>query len=168
MRSFGMSEQQVEQVWAGFRAAESLSRIGRREGVPLQHVRRYLNQHGGVRPLPAARSPRQLTAVQREEISRGAARGESFRVIAARLGCARTTVSREVGRNGGREAYRAAAAEVAAFERACRPKVSKLHLVLDQVGLTVDVVVGGLFAEGKAAGLREHGVQSTSETTQVT
>lgn len=34
-----------------------------------------------------------------------------------------------------------------------------IHLVLDQVGLTVDVVVGGLFAEGKAAGLREHGVQ---------
>jgi len=34
-----------------------------------------------------------------------------------------------------------------------------IHLVLEQVGLTVDVVVGGLFAEGKAAGLREHGVQ---------
>ena len=99
MRSFGMSKQQVEQVWAGFRAGESLSRIGRREGVPLQRVRRYLNQHGGVRPLPARRSSRQLTAVQREEISRGVARGESFRVIAARVRCAHTTVSREVGRN---------------------------------------------------------------------
>jgi len=126
MRSFGMSKQQVEQVWAGFRAGESLSRIGRREGVPLQRVRRYLNQHGGVRPLPARRSSRQLTAVQREEISRGVARGESFRVIAARLRCAHTTVSREVGRNGGRDAYRAAAADVAAFDRAHRPKVSKL------------------------------------------
>lgn len=31
MRSFGMSEQQVEQVWVGFRAGESLSQIGRRE-----------------------------------------------------------------------------------------------------------------------------------------
>jgi len=128
MRSFGMSEQQVEQVWVGFRAGESLSRIGRREGVPLQHVRRYLNQHGGVRPLPASRSPRQLTVVQREEISRGVARGESFRVIAAGLGCAHTTVSREVARNGGRDAYRAAAADVAAFARARRPKVSKLAL----------------------------------------
>jgi len=46
-----MSEQQVEQVWVGFRAGESLSRIGRREGVPLQHVRRYLNQQ------PSAEGP---------------------------------------------------------------------------------------------------------------
>jgi len=121
--------QQVEQVWVGFRAGESLSRIGRREGVPLQHVRRYLNQHGGVRPSPAGRSPRQLSVVQREDISRGVARGESFRVIAAGLGCSHTTVSREVARNGGRDAYRAAAADVAAFGRARRPKVSKLAAV---------------------------------------
>jgi len=47
MRSFGMPEQQVEQVLVGFQADESLSRIGRREGVPLQHVRRFLNQHDG-------------------------------------------------------------------------------------------------------------------------
>ncbi|WP_460863513.1 HAD family hydrolase [Rhodococcus aerolatus] len=33
-----------------------------------------------------------------------------------------------------------------------------VHLVLDRVGLLVDVAVGGLFAEGKAAALREHGV----------
>jgi len=126
MRSFGMSEQQVEQVWVGFRAGESLSRIGRREGLPLQRVRRYLNQHGGVRPLPSRRSTRQLTAEHREEISRGVARGESFRVIAARVGCAHTKVSREVARNGGREAYRTAAADTAAFVRARRPKASKL------------------------------------------
>ena len=126
MRSFGMSEQQVEQVWVGFRAGESLSRIGRREGVPKQQVARYLQSHGGVRPLPARRSPRHLSVGQREEISRGLARGESFRVIAAGVGCAHTTVSREVARNGGRDAYRAAAADAAAFGRARRPKVSKL------------------------------------------
>lgn len=33
-----------------FRSGEWWSRIGRREGVPLRHVRRYLNQQGGVRP----------------------------------------------------------------------------------------------------------------------
>ena len=71
MRSVGMSEQQVEQVWAGFRAGESLSRIGRREGIPKQQVARYLQRLGGVRPLPARRSPRQLSVVQREEFSRG-------------------------------------------------------------------------------------------------
>jgi IS30 family transposase len=126
MRSFGMSEQQVEQVWVGFRAGESLSRIGRTEGVPKQQVARYLQSHGGVRPLPARRSPRHLSVVAREEISRGLAQGESFRVIAAGLGCSHTTVSREVARNGGRDAYRAAAADAAAFGRARRPKASKL------------------------------------------
>lgn len=34
-----------------------------------------------------------------------------------------------------------------------------VHLVLGRVGLAVDAAVGGLFAERKAAGLREHGVQ---------
>ena len=34
MRSFGMSVLQVERVWVGFRAGESLSRIGRSGGVP--------------------------------------------------------------------------------------------------------------------------------------
>ena len=121
-----MSEQQVEQVWVGFRTGESLSRIGRTEGVPKQQVARYLQSHGGVRPLPAQRSPRHLSIGQREEISRGLARSESLRVIAAGLGCAHTTVSREVARNGGRDAYRAASADVAAFVRARRPKVSKL------------------------------------------
>ena len=126
-----------------FLVGESLSRIGRREGVPLQHVRRYLNQHGGVRPLPARRSPRQLSVVAREEISRGVTRGESFRVIAVGLGCAHTTVSREVARNGGRDAYRAAAADTAAYVRAQRPKASKLAV---SPGLRA-VVEGGLELE---------------------
>lgn len=126
MGSFTMSEQQVEQVWLGFRAGDSLSRIGRREGVPKQVVGRYLQSHGGVRPVPARRSPRQLSLRIREEISRGLARGESFRGIGARVGHAHTTISREVARNEGRAAYRAATADAAAYERAHRPKVSKL------------------------------------------
>ncbi len=76
--------------------------------------------------MPASRSPRRLSAVQREEIPRGVAKGESFRLIATGPGCAHTTVSREVARNSGREAYRAAPADVGAFVRAGRPKVSKL------------------------------------------
>ena len=51
MRSVGMSEQQVEQVWVRFRAGDSLSRIGRREGIPKQQVARYLQRLGGVRPV---------------------------------------------------------------------------------------------------------------------
>ncbi len=43
-----------------------------------------------------------MTFDEREEISRGLAGGESLRVIAARLGRASSTVSREVAGNGGR------------------------------------------------------------------
>lgn len=50
---------------------------------------------------------RRLTAVEREEISRGLARGEGFSAIAKRLGRTASTVSREVGRNSGKSGYRA-------------------------------------------------------------
>jgi IS30 family transposase len=65
---------------------------------------------------------------EREEISRGVAAGESCRKVAARLGRAPSTVSRELARNGGRGRYRAQAADAAAFRRAQRPKPAKLVL----------------------------------------
>jgi IS30 family transposase len=52
----------------------------------------------------------------------------SCRQIAARLGRAPSTVSRELARNGGRHRYRAQAADAAAFGRAQRPKAAKLVL----------------------------------------
>lgn len=76
-------------------------------------------------PVPN-RSPLRLSAVEREEISRGVAAGESLRVIAGRLGRAPSTVSREVARNGGRRRYRACGADRAAVQNMRRPKVAKL------------------------------------------
>jgi IS30 family transposase len=67
-----------------------------------------------------------LSLVEREEISRGMAAGESLRSIAARLGRSASTVSREVAGNGGRFGYRAHRADQAAWNRARRPKVCKL------------------------------------------
>ncbi|MDP9394141.1 MAG: helix-turn-helix domain-containing protein, partial [Actinomycetota bacterium] len=93
----------------------------------MQHVRRYVAQTGGVRPRPAGRSPRHLSLQEREEVSRGLAAGWSMRRIAAGLGRPASTVSREVARNGGREAYRAHDADGAAYERAQRPKPGKLR-----------------------------------------
>jgi IS30 family transposase len=46
--------------------------------------------------------------------------------MAASLGRAPSTVSREIRRNGDQEGYRANQAEQAAWDRACRPKVCKL------------------------------------------
>jgi IS30 family transposase len=115
-----------EEVWASWRVGDSLSRIARGQRMPLQHVRRYLMQTGGVRVVPPRRSPRQLSVGEREEISRGIAAGCSARTIAARLGRSHTSVSREIVRNGGRERYRAERADAAAWQWARRPKTAKL------------------------------------------
>jgi IS30 family transposase len=63
-----------------------------------------------------------LTLAEREDISRGIASGATFRSIAARLGRAPSTVSREVARHGGRNRYRAARADDRAWQSALRPK----------------------------------------------
>jgi len=67
-----------------------------------------------------------LTLAEREEISRGLMAGVSVRSIASSLDRAVSTVSREIERNGGREAYRAGTADAAAWDRARRPKRCKL------------------------------------------
>jgi IS30 family transposase len=67
-----------------------------------------------------------LTLEEREEISRGLASNLSVRAIAAQLGRAPSTISRELHRNGGSAGYRAVKADQAALDRACRPKRCKL------------------------------------------
>jgi IS30 family transposase len=67
-----------------------------------------------------------LSLAEREEISRGVVVGRSFRSIAASLGRAPSTISREINRNGGRRAYRANQADQATWNRAHRPKTCKL------------------------------------------
>jgi transposase, IS30 family len=67
-----------------------------------------------------------LSLVEREEISRGLASGESLRTIAALLGRAPSTISREVTANGGRRGYRALPADRRAVRHMRRPKPAKL------------------------------------------
>jgi len=52
--------------------------------------------------------------------------GRSLRSIAAKLGRAPSTVSREIQRNGGWQCYRASQADQSAWDRAKRPKTCKL------------------------------------------
>lgn len=63
-----------------------------------------------------------LTLEAREEIRVGIDRGESDQGIAARLGCHRSTIWREIRANGGRGRYRAFAAHARADDQARRPK----------------------------------------------
>jgi DNA-binding CsgD family transcriptional regulator len=113
-------------VWARWRQGESLRLIARRLGKRGPSVRAFVLQTGGVQRHPPRRGPRCLTMAEREEISRGVAAGEPCRQIAARLGRAPSTVSRELTRNGGRGRYRAQTADAAAFGRAQRPQPAKL------------------------------------------
>jgi IS30 family transposase len=67
-----------------------------------------------------------LSLGEREEISRGLAAGLSLRSIAAGLGRAPSTISREVAAQGGQGGYRAAPADQLAWARARRRKACKL------------------------------------------
>jgi IS30 family transposase len=64
-----------------------------------------------------------LSLPEREEIRAGIERGESITVIAQGLGRHRCTISAEVARNGGRNAYRATDAQARADVQRARPKI---------------------------------------------
>jgi hypothetical protein len=117
-----------EHVWELRAEGHSSRAIGRELGLRPQYVSLCVALIGGVRPPVRNRSQRCLTKTEREEISRGLARGDGFRAIAVRISRSHTAVSREVNRNGGRARYRAQHAEAAAWDRARRPKPSKLAL----------------------------------------
>src|SRR4029450_2605186 len=89
-------------------------------------VHRILAETGGIRPPDRRRSSLALTLAEREGISRALGIGHSIRAIAARIGRAPSTVSREIERNGGQAGYRANQADCAAWDRAHRPKRCKL------------------------------------------
>jgi IS30 family transposase len=60
---------------------------------------------------------RHLSAEQRAMIAIGMKQGQSMRAIARWVGCSASTVSRELRRNGGAEAYDAPAASLGYRER---------------------------------------------------
>jgi len=117
---------QRSDIWERWQRGESLKSIGRSYDRPSSSVFNMLAPTGGIRPPPRRRPSLALTLSEREEISRGIARDLSLRSIAARLGRAPSTVSREVNRNGGLQCYRASRADQAAWDRAHRPKPCKL------------------------------------------
>ena len=114
------------EIWDRWQRGEGLKLIGRVFGKHSSSIFAHLRPHGGIRPALRRRSRRVLTLAEREEISRGLARGASLRSIAASLGRAASTLSRELRRNGGRERYRAATSDRRAWDRALRPKPCKL------------------------------------------
>jgi transposase, IS30 family len=116
------------EIWARRGRGEPIWMIARHIGRSRWAVRDQVTATGGVPPHLPQRSQRELTVLEREELTRGLAVGESCRALARKLGRAHSSISREVRRNGGRERYRATEADEAAAVRRRRPKPSKLAL----------------------------------------
>ncbi len=120
------SESQKALMWERWRAGDNLHQIASLFDRHHTSVQGILVRTGGIEPAQRHRSSLALTLVEREEISRSVAAGKSLRSIATLLGRAPSTVSREINRNGDRQTYRANQADQAAWDRATRPKTSKL------------------------------------------
>ena len=111
VRPFKLTPAEVDEIWARWRSGQAVKVLARQMRVNPSTVRDLLHRTGGIRPAPKRRWELRLSLAEREEISRGLAAGLSLRMIAAGLGRAPSTVSREVLGSGGRSGYRAAAAD---------------------------------------------------------
>lgn len=120
------SEAQKAQIWARWKEGWTMHQIAHLFDRGHSSIHRIIAESNGIQPPQRRRSQLALTLVEREEISRALVTGHSIRSIAARIGRAPSTVSREIKRNGGQASYRASQADSAACERAHRPKRCKL------------------------------------------
>jgi len=121
-----MSWAQRNELWERWRAGESLADIAQALQRDGARIYRVVEANGGVAPPPRRRSRWALTSAEREDISRGIARGQTVRAMARALGRAPSTISREMGRHGGRTRYRAGRADRRAWRRARRPTACRL------------------------------------------
>ena len=113
-------------LWRRWQKGESYKTIGDALRRAPYTIARAVVAEGGVAPKPRCRSRLALTTAEREEISRGLARGLSLRSIARTLNRAPSTLSREVHRNEGRRCYRASRADHRAWCESSRPKPYRL------------------------------------------
>lgn len=113
-------------LWRLWAKGLSLEEIGKALAKRPSSVYVAAARCGGIAPEPRRRHQHHLRLEEREEISRGLASNLHIREIARRLRRSPSTISREIGRNGGARTYRAQAADAAAYQRARRPKQCKL------------------------------------------
>jgi transposase, IS30 family len=120
---------QKAELWERWKSGQSVLAISRAlERRNKTGVQRIVALNGGIAPARRRRAVAALRLEEREDISRGIAAGRSMRQIAQGLGRSPSTVSREIRRNGGCQAYRANRADRRAWERALRPKPCRLAL----------------------------------------
>ncbi len=126
MHSRRLDANQKRELWDRWKQGESVRTIAEALGGTGPGVFYHLKAEGGIAPRQRARAQKHLSTAEREEISRGLVAGDSVRSIARRMGRSASTVSREVSRNGGPQAYRASTADERAWHQAQRPKACLL------------------------------------------
>jgi IS30 family transposase len=124
----GMPESVRMEVLVRLRAGRTWAQVQDEFGCSHHLLWSIVREAGGMPPSWPCRSSKHLSFQDREEISRSLAIGRSFAAIGTRLRRPTSTISREVDRNGGRQAYRAAAADLATFDRAKRTRKSVFEL----------------------------------------
>jgi IS30 family transposase len=127
-RRRGLSASEKKELWERWKRGQSSSDIAGAFGKLRGSIYSVLASSGGIQPSTRRRFRRALSLSEREEISRGLAEGRSMRGIASAIQRAPSTVSREIGRHGGRATYRAAEADRRAWDHARRPKPCRLAI----------------------------------------
>ena len=122
-----VSREAREGFWAEIREGLSPSEAAVVIGASDSAGRKWIINAGGVMQRRAVRGGYRLSVSDRGSIENGCRAGFTFTAIATLIGKSTSTVSREVGANGGRQKYRAAAAQLSAEDRARRPKQTKLE-----------------------------------------
>jgi IS30 family transposase len=97
------TDSQKALMWERWKEGATLHQIAKLFDRAHTSVQQILGTSGGIRPVERRRAEVALTLAEREEISRAVVAGRSIRTIAALLGRAASTISREIKRNGGQE-----------------------------------------------------------------
>ncbi len=133
----GYTWEQRDLLWKWHRAGVPRRSIAKRLGKRPGSVHDVIRNAGGIAPRLRSRSAYRLSLEDRALIARGLAREESCRQIARWIGCAPSTISREVAAHGGRVTYDPVQADVAAWAAARRPKDCRLATRPKLCGLIV-------------------------------
>ena len=98
------TQEQIGLMWDRWERGDSISAIAQLFDRGHSSIQRILAETGGIRPRERKRSRLALSLAEPEEISRGIVAEHSIRVIATSLCRSPSTVSRDLARNGGRDA----------------------------------------------------------------
>jgi IS30 family transposase len=121
----GFPREVRRRFWEELRAGGTVTDAAGRAGVNRSTAANWVSQAGGVIP-PRVSPSNRLTFQDREEIWFGHSNGDSIRLIAARLGRAPSTISRELRGGMTGRGYRPSFAEQRSRDRARRPRGGKL------------------------------------------